>query len=477
MGRRKAKTALITFLITFIVVSAIAGFICFKIASEKDAQIALLEEQKADAKCYAFSRDLRAGAIITQNDLKELEIKDISKASGMYMIREGAWKDENGISHKYATRYVMNGDKKSEMAVLIDYEIVGRKVKSNVSANTPILDSLLYSKDGEDAIDVRIEELNINFLAIPWDLYIGDYCDVRIQFPEGQDYLVLAGKYVEGLGVDVTGNPTSDSIYTKINVEELMLLGSAIIEAYMQSGVRLYATKYSDPATQLYKESIVDYVALYEAGLAKARLVKEYEIIAERATASGDFYLTLDNYLTMSDEEKTSWRNIVGGVSVNDEDITNAEIAVYAGFAEDYVKLIREAKEGKVENAEDILNYYRVMRVQTRKDMEISYAVKDEVLAVVRANPNLVDTIKNEFDIRAVAITRTDKYKQLEAEMETAPENSYDPNVKSKAAIKKEMEELLSERAGNVDKKVQDEVKAEKERRVQYLQTLINGGV
>ena len=35
MGRRKAKTAIITFILTLLIVGAIAGFICWKLVSEK----------------------------------------------------------------------------------------------------------------------------------------------------------------------------------------------------------------------------------------------------------------------------------------------------------------------------------------------------------------------------------------------------------------------------------------------------------
>ena len=482
MGRRKAKTALITFIITFLIVGLAAGFVCFKLVSAKQAEIDELTKQKADAKCWAFARDIKAGTIITQNDIKLIDFKDIYKASGMYMEAKGAWTDSNNVTHKYASRYInsksLSGtDQKSNMLVIVDYELIGRKVKSNVSENTPVLDSLLYSKDGIDAKDVRLEELNSNYLNISPDLYVGDYFDVRIQFPEGQDYTVLVGKYVEGLGVDDTGNPVSDSIYAKLNEEEHILLGSAIVEAYMQNGVRLYTTKYSDPSSQLYKESIVDYVKKYEDGLATAIAVKEYQQLQQALLASGDAtdIVPLSEYVAWSEGERNEYvraRNAV--VSVDEKSITVNDIAVEAGIAVEYVQAIKDAKEGIGESPEDTLNFYRCMRVQTRQQINKTYAVKDEVLEVVRNNPNLIDQIKAEFDARAVANTRIDKYKKLEAEMASAPEVSYDPNVKTRAQIKAEMDALVGERAENIEKKLSEEAKAQKDRRVAYLQTLID---
>ena len=476
--KRTVRTIILTLIITLLLVGGVGFFFVNNIVKQKDARIVELEAQKADAKCYAFANDLREGSIITQYDLVPIDIKSISKTSGMYLTTGKTWTDENGEIHQYATRYtsVVDADgiiHESEIDVLLDQELVGRVVKSNVSKNTPILDSLLYAKEGADAKDIRFVELNDNYLTIATDLQKGDYFDVRIQFPEGQDYSVLIGKKAEELTKDDMGTNTGSGVYAKLSEEEILLLGSAIIEAYMEPGVRLYSTRYADPATQLYYETIEDYVKKYEDGLEAAIEYREFLEIQKAISASGDFTMDFDTYKALAKEEKLALKE--SAARVNEKDITEDEIARFAGIAVEHVKAIRKAKEaGEDATALNVLNYYRGMRVQRRKSITKTYAVRDEVLEVVKNNPNLVETIKAEFNTRALAKTRIDKYKKLEAQLATAPETSYDSNIKSKGQIQSEMESLLTTRAENVETEITKEITEQKARRVAYLQSLIN---
>ena len=119
------------------------------------------------------------------------------------------------------------------------------------------------------------------------------------------------------------------------------------------------------------------------------------------------------------------------------------------------------------------------MRVQTRTAIESTYPVRDEVLKVVKANPNLVENIKAEFDKKATVTEKYDKYKKLEKEYEIAPETAGygygDNETRTKAKIKAEMEELVKERTENVQKAIEKEYDEQKVRRVAYLEELVNG--
>lgn len=519
--RQMRKKIIIAIIVTLLLTAAIAFVISHFIIKGKDERITNLEAQVVDTTCLAFAKDLEADSIITQGDITEVKIKLASLPSGTYKVNGGKIihmiTDEKGkiIESK------LEADKE-----LTKESLIGRVVKANVSKNTLFLDSLMYEKGEDPTKDERIQEFN--FIQIPSDVNVNDYIDVRIQFPGGEDYSVLIGKKVEKIAGENT-------IFIKMNEEEIMAMGSAIIEAYMQKGVRLYANKYTDPATQLFNEAVVDYVAKYEYAVEKL-MNEKTEIELRKAVAqkfvdeklyvevdaaalnldanikgmvkytanSGDEIIVdgkptelvetkeIDLYIEEIEEDKEKVL-LVTVASMNDvttsikeelkaeldeidvEDLENDVLAIYAGIKEDYIE---EIKLASIEEDEDILTYYEAMNVTTRDSIIRSYPVREEVLAVVKNNPNLVETIKAEFNTVALTNTRIDEYKKLEAEHAVVKakyaENPYDSNLYTElTTLEKAMEELVDERITNIEKSIESEVAAQKAERVSYLESLV----
>ena len=80
------------------------------------------------------------------------------------------------------------------------------------------------------------------------DLTTGDYVDIRLQMPSGQDFIVLSKKMIE-IPV-VQGMDSVDTIWMSLSEEEILTMSCAIVEAYRINGSKLYATKYTDPGMQ-----------------------------------------------------------------------------------------------------------------------------------------------------------------------------------------------------------------------------------
>lgn len=118
-------------------------------------------------------------------------------------------------------------------------KVVGKIVKYNVPKNVAIIKGMIA--DYTVGYDDRIQE--INSIAIPQDLAIGEYIDVRIMTPTGVDYIVLTQKKVKDI--------VSTTIKLDLSEEETLRLNGAIIDAYFTKGTKLYAVKYSDPTTQI----------------------------------------------------------------------------------------------------------------------------------------------------------------------------------------------------------------------------------
>ena len=115
-----------------------------------------------------------------------------------------------------------------------------------VEVNTVIASSFVTRSDDIDTDDVRIQEYNS--LVLPVDLFTGDYVDIRLLLPSGQDYIVTSKKMVTI--PNVNGEYLADTIQMKMSEDEILSMSNAIVEAYKIDGAKLYATKYSDAGLQ-----------------------------------------------------------------------------------------------------------------------------------------------------------------------------------------------------------------------------------
>lgn len=79
----------------------------------------------------------------------------------------------------------------------------------------------------------------------------GDSVDIRILYPDGTDYIVLADKEVY---ID-SDNP--EVLLLHNGEEEILLMDSAVVDAYLYTGTLLYAARYVDP--ELQNEAVVNY--------------------------------------------------------------------------------------------------------------------------------------------------------------------------------------------------------------------------
>ncbi|MBR6688466.1 MAG: SAF domain-containing protein [Clostridia bacterium] len=117
--------------------------------------------------------------------------------------------------------------------------IVGQIAKYNIAQNTTAVSGMFAGKlVGQDT---RIQE--ISSVLLPIDLVEGDYVDIRIMFPSGVEYIVLAQMQVQ----KIYGNV----IWLEMTEEDILLLNSAIVDSYLTEGSKLYAVRYADPTTQI----------------------------------------------------------------------------------------------------------------------------------------------------------------------------------------------------------------------------------
>ena len=139
----------------------------------------------------------------------------------------------------------------------ISDEDLGKVAAVDISYGMPVFTTMVA--EAEITEDTRDYECSVATLMVEQAEY--DTVDVRISFPTGEDYIVLSKKLVEDLDLP------NCIFYTQLNEEEILRMNSAIIDAYMNEGCRIYTTRYvernlQDEAEPTYpvRESVYDLI-------------------------------------------------------------------------------------------------------------------------------------------------------------------------------------------------------------------------
>lgn len=129
---------------------------------------------------------------------------------------------------------------------------IGQYCVVNIRKGMPILKTNLYEE-----IDIRDDLRNheITYIKLPTLLKKGDYIDIRISFPDGEDYIVVTKKQVEKVEYQEDNNQSTMWIHLLEN--ERLHLSSAIVEAAAYEGAGIYAISYVLPEIQ--EEAVVNY--------------------------------------------------------------------------------------------------------------------------------------------------------------------------------------------------------------------------
>ena len=79
-------------------------------------------------------------------------------------------------------------------------------------------------------------------LILPTTIAEGDYIDIRLTFPNGQNLIVISKKQVKSL--------LGDTIGLELSEGEILTMESAIVESYIMTASKLYAIQYVEPGNQ-----------------------------------------------------------------------------------------------------------------------------------------------------------------------------------------------------------------------------------
>ncbi|MNO13105.1 hypothetical protein D3C76_27310 [compost metagenome] len=171
-------------------------------------------------------------------------------------------------------------------------DISGKVTKISLAANTLLTETLLFE---EEAAPDDLRYRDMGFIKLPGTLAVNDVVDVRIQFPTGQDYILLSKKRIQRMSL------SSESVTMTIDEAEILSLSSAIVDAYLHKA-SIYALLYVEP----YLQSKA--IATYPANHAVLELIKQDPNIVSRAEQALQISSrsSLENDLSVLSPEKAA---------------------------------------------------------------------------------------------------------------------------------------------------------------------------
>lgn len=273
---RRTRNSLITGLLIGGVIAIIVGAISFMQITKLNGEI---KKEKGKIKqVYVAARDIKANNEVKPEDLimegvvtslqtdKIVTPDSLTATSGgsvaSLLERQGDKLVANAGKKEFASTITPGGDSSSSSSTSSNSSS-SSSLNSNSSSSESKADKIIIATidipkgtiitekmltlKSEAATDsnnmnstYRIVEYSM--IMLPTELQKGDTIDIRISYPNGQDFVVAAKKVVE--------KTDSTSIWLKLKEDELLKMNSAIIESYSVEGAKLYAVNYTQPGIQ-----------------------------------------------------------------------------------------------------------------------------------------------------------------------------------------------------------------------------------
>lgn len=120
-----------------------------------------------------------------------------------------------------------------DISCFIDASDIGRIAAVDIDEGMPMLKIMLQS-----TLEKGLREEEYSCIQLMSNLVENDFVDVRIVYPNGENYSILSRKAVHNLSLE------NNTVFFHVNEEEIMRMSSAIVDTYIHPGTVLYVTRY-----------------------------------------------------------------------------------------------------------------------------------------------------------------------------------------------------------------------------------------
>ena len=269
---RRTRNSLITGLLIGGVIAIIVGGISFMQITKLSGEI---KKEKSKVKqVYVAARDIKANNEIKPEDLtlegvvtsiptdKIVTPESLAATAGKNVASILEKKDDKLVAkagkNNFASTITPGGDNNSSSSSNTNSSSNSNSNSSDsksektivatidIPKGTVITEKMLALKSeavtDTNSINSTYRLVEYSMIMLPTELQKGDTIDVRISYPNGQDFIVVAKKVVE--------KADSTSIWLKLKEDEILKMNSAIIESYSVEGAKMYAVNYTQPGVQ-----------------------------------------------------------------------------------------------------------------------------------------------------------------------------------------------------------------------------------
>lgn len=253
--KRSTRQYITVAIICTVVIGAAATITAFLITRQiRDEYQLLLQEAYEDMRAnqrnvYIATRDILNGEVI-QEDMLERKTVYSSQPQDSYITKE----------------------------------VIGKTALVDIVTGTQVLNAMVTAND----VASNIRELEYQVITMNSNILQHDTVDVRIFYPNGESYIVLAKKKIVGY------TPESSSVFLWVDEAELLRMSAAIVDAALYTGSKLYVTRYVEPN---YQDASV---ITYTPSLSILSLIENDPNIIERSSQklNKDIRKSLENRLT-----------------------------------------------------------------------------------------------------------------------------------------------------------------------------------
>lgn len=144
--------------------------------------------------------------------------------------------------------------------------LAGKALRQDTGEGIIITEAMVYEDTGV-ADDLRM--YMFDYIIVPEEIEEGAVFDIRIAYPDGEDYIVAKEKTIEAR--------TEAGIFINADEMELLMISSAYVDTVIYEGAKIYASVY---VTDYQQPPVVNYpVNMYVTKLAdwNPNLIKEIE--------------------------------------------------------------------------------------------------------------------------------------------------------------------------------------------------------
>lgn len=196
-----------------LILSAILGMVISAVPLGIYGGTMTYQKANADKKIKVLQEQINSEKIYTAYCLKE------SKGKGELIFEEDL--EQMQIKTKQAFHVPDSSD------------LIGRYLSVNIPAGIILTSSMIHEDEG---LENDVRTYLYDYIVLPEGITREDLFDIRIRFPNGEDYVVAVGKRVQSI--------VESGAFINASEEENLLLASAYVDTTVYEGAKVYASLY-----------------------------------------------------------------------------------------------------------------------------------------------------------------------------------------------------------------------------------------